>query len=182
MATKEAESSIRFEGELTSAQTSQDSQYVLINHSPNEIQLWDLHTSRTIRKYTNLKQSRHVIRSCFGGIDGNFVVSGSEDGKVYVWHRDTGALLETLSGHGEGSVNSVAWNPTNERMFASCSDDRTIRIWEAPPQGLYVTDLPTAEPQSSLSSLVVEKGKGKTRQQLDGNDASLGALFDHDQM
>jgi WD40 repeat protein len=55
------------------------------------------------------------------------------DGNVYVWHRDTSALLAVLSGHGEGSVNSVAWNPRNERMFASCSDDRTIRIWETPP-------------------------------------------------
>lgn len=54
------------------------------------------------------------------------------DGKVYVWHRESGSLLEELSGHGEGSVNSVAWSPRNERMFASCSDDRTVRIWESP--------------------------------------------------
>lgn len=40
--------------------------------------------------------------------------------------------MEELSGHGEGSVNSVAWHPRNERMFASCSDDHTVRIWESP--------------------------------------------------
>lgn len=57
----------------------------------------------------------------------------SSDGKVYVWHRDTGELLEVLGGHGAGSVNSVAWNPLDPRIFASCSDDRTIRIWEAQP-------------------------------------------------
>ena len=55
---------------------------------------------------------------------------GSLDGNIYIWHRETGFLLEMLTGHGEGSVNAVAWNPTNERMFASCSDDHSIRIWE----------------------------------------------------
>ncbi|KII88044.1 hypothetical protein PLICRDRAFT_30507 [Plicaturopsis crispa FD-325 SS-3] len=133
MATKEAETSIRLEGELTSVKISQDSQYALISHAPDEIHIWELSTGRLTRKFTGQRQGNHVIRSCFGGVDGNFVVSGSEDGNVYIWHRDTGALLEMLSGHGAGSVNSVSWNPTNERMFASCSDDSTIRIWEALP-------------------------------------------------
>jgi len=131
--TRQTKSSTRIEGELTSMQITQDSQYALINHCPNEIYLWNIHTGNIARKFSGQSQSRHVIRSCFGGIDNNFIVSGSEDGNVYVWHRDTGVLLEALTGHGKGSVNAVAWNPMNESMFASCSDDHSIRIWEPVP-------------------------------------------------
>lgn len=95
------------------------------------------------------------------------------DGNVYVWHRDTGVLLETLGGHGAGSVNAVAWNPQNERMFASCSDDATIRIWECPHAPLL-----DAENGTSILSDNYEirhgyqrpsehqngKGKGKSRE------------------
>ena len=128
--TKQTESSTRLEGQLTSMQITQDSRYALMNHSPNEILLWDIHAGRMECKYSGQSQLRHVIRSCFGGVDRSLVASGSEDGKVYIWHSETGVLLEALTGHGEGSVNAVDWNPTNERMFASCSDDHSIRIWE----------------------------------------------------
>jgi WD repeat-containing protein 26 len=93
-----------------------------------------------------------------------------QDGNVYVWHRDTGTLLETLPGHGEGSVNSVAWNPTNERMFATCSDDHTIRIWEAP--------LRASQSGSRMPTQPSTNGKGKTRQQSNGDSLDFDSAFE----
>lgn len=52
----------------------------------------------------------------------------SEDSQVYIWKRADGALLEVLPGH-SGAVNAVAWSPVQHDLFASASDDHTVRIW-----------------------------------------------------
>ena len=77
-------------------QITQDSQYALINHCsdvrwlvyfwsfidyrlvPQELYIWDIHSGKITRKFSGQTQRRHVIRSCFGGIDSNFIASGSE--------------------------------------------------------------------------------------------------------
>ncbi|CAE6517146.1 unnamed protein product [Rhizoctonia solani] len=139
--------SVGLSNEVTSVKATADSRYVLISHAPDEVQLWDLDAQRMCQKYTGHYQGKHVIRSCLGGPDGGFVLSGSEDQTLYVWKRDTGVLIEVLSGHGPGCVNDVAWNPRDPGLFASCSDDHTIRLWCPPPPSLV-----GAEPQGHLLS------------------------------
>ncbi|KAI0086137.1 WD40 repeat-like protein [Irpex rosettiformis] len=181
LSTKQLETFERMEGELTSVKISDDSRYALINRAPEklagEIHLWEISTGLTVRKYTGHQHQKHVLRSCFGGVDENFVASGSEDGNVYIWHRETAMLLEKLEGHGSGSVNSVVWNPRNERMFATCSDDHTVRIWEA-PIALSITNADVGEFAHDYDG--AGKGKGKDREtwSLDGHPGatSYGGL------
>lgn len=113
---------------ITSLTLSHDSKYALVNVAASEIHLWDLEQRRKLHSYTGQKQGTFVIRSCFGGPGQSFIISGSEDCNVYIWHRDRKTLLETLQGH-TGTVNSVSWNPVIPTMFASASDDCTIRVW-----------------------------------------------------
>ncbi|KAG9318563.1 glyoxal oxidase N-terminus-domain-containing protein [Chiua virens] len=44
------------DGELTSVKISDDSQFALINHAPDEVHLWDLHEGRLARKFTGQHQ------------------------------------------------------------------------------------------------------------------------------
>jgi len=105
--------------------------------------LYDMRTYKLVRKMSGLAQTTYVIRACFGGVGENFLVSGSEgkwrdlcdvltdratDSLIYLWHRQSGALLAKLSGH-TGCVNCVAWSPADPQLFVSGSDDGSIRVW-----------------------------------------------------
>ena len=50
------------------------------------------------------------------------------DSLIYMWHIETGELLETLDGSSTGCVNAISWNPVNHRMVASAGDDRVVKM------------------------------------------------------
>ncbi|CAN0897443.1 WD repeat-containing protein 26 homolog [Linum grandiflorum] len=114
---------------ITSFALSRDNRYVLVNLLNQEIHLWNIDGDiKLVAKYKGHKRTRFIIRSCFGGSEQSFIASGSEDSLVYIWLRGSKELIEALPGH-TGAVNCVSWNPTNPHMFASGSDDCTIRVW-----------------------------------------------------
>ncbi|KAI9822531.1 MAG: hypothetical protein M1827_000250 [Pycnora praestabilis] len=127
--TREEEYNMSFKVNLTCLNISQDSRYMLVNMADNQIQLLDIETREIARQFSGQKQGNYVIRSGFGGANENFVISGSEDSSIYIWHKENGTLVETLDGHQPGCVNTVAWNPRDPCMFASAGDDKKVRIW-----------------------------------------------------
>ncbi|KAI8393918.1 WD40-repeat-containing domain protein [Radiomyces spectabilis] len=139
---------------ITSLTLSRDGRYALVNvQESQEVHLWDLDEETLVRRYCGQKQGFYIIRSTLGGNDESFVLSGSEDNCVYVWSRDHQSVLEVLEGHTK-TVNCISWYPNNGMMFASASDDRTIRIW----------GLPEDDPSSKASTQpLCDTAKGKLR-------------------
>ncbi|KAF2871329.1 WD repeat-containing protein 26 [Massariosphaeria phaeospora] len=114
---------------LTSVTISQDSVHMLVSMNKDKIKLMEIDTGEVIQRFQGQVQKQYIIRSSFGGADESFVVSGSEDSRIYIW-RINGILVEALDGHPDGCVNSVAWHPTDPRVFASAGDDKRVRIWK----------------------------------------------------
>jgi len=118
---------------------SRSGRYLLASTQNRQVQLWTINGDprrpqatkpKTIYKLPDLDsdQQKYIIRTCFGGYNESFVVSGSEECKVYIWHRKTAKLIISLEGH-SGLVNAVCWNPMDPSMFASASDDTSVQIW-----------------------------------------------------
>ncbi|EIW66565.1 hypothetical protein TREMEDRAFT_34837 [Tremella mesenterica DSM 1558] len=140
--------------DATCVTLSSDGKRILISCSPDEIQMWTIEPQlRYIRKFSGHIQGKFLIRSCFGAPKDQYVLSGSEaDGSVYVWQSESPTPIEVLAGHGE-TVNCVAWNPiASRKIFASCSDDWSIRIWQ-PPSALERT-----------SDAIVQDGQGENKE------------------
>jgi WD40 repeat protein len=100
----------------------------LLNVATQGVHLWDLNTKCLVRKFQGVTQGFYTIHSCFGGVNQDFVASGSEDQKVYIWHINRESHIATLEGHTR-TVNCVDWNPVLHSMLATASDDNTVRVW-----------------------------------------------------
>lgn len=115
---------------ITALCLSCDASHCLVSVPSGCIHLWHLDSRAQLHEYRGHRSQRLVIRAEFGGADEDLVISGSEDSRVYIWHRHSAALLEVLAGH-SAAVNAVAWGPSSAPMLASASDDGTVRVWRA---------------------------------------------------
>ena len=87
---------------------------------------------KTYQGHTNEKYSLSGAVGVYANVDESerraFVVSGSEDGRIFTWDIQSKEILQTMEGH-EGVVLGVdTWEEGN--LMVSCGMDRTIRIWE----------------------------------------------------
>jgi WD40 repeat protein len=109
---------------------SDKGKYILINISKSypKILLYNLEKTKTEDKYYGHTQKTMIIKSSFAGEKDQYILSGSEDAKVYLWDRKVpGPPKYSFEGH-LGIVNCV------ELLFndvlLSVSDDKTLKIWK----------------------------------------------------
>jgi len=90
--------------------------------SKGNVRIWDLYTGKSTRTLCG-KEAR--INNLI--IASNKIIVEYLDGKMQVWDWITGKLLNDLAGHA-GIINDLI--VANDNTLISCSNDRTIKVWD----------------------------------------------------
>ncbi|EAY22773.1 hypothetical protein TVAG_477020 [Trichomonas vaginalis G3] len=114
--------------EVTSVHADRSFSYILGSTKNSTIRLWDMRMSEAVnllRGHSNT--SKHFVRACFGP-DDRTVLSGSDDGKIYVFGATSGNILESFPAHPKGSYGMVYCE--SMRQFISYGEDNLIQVWD----------------------------------------------------
>lgn len=104
--------------------------HLLVNtsYSSPSLHLWHVPSQSLVSRFKGHQQNKYLLRCHLGGFNQQFILCGGEDGRVLVWNGKSHEAVQTIQAH-SSTVNQVQWNPKDHRMFASCSDDNTVKIF-----------------------------------------------------
>jgi WD40 repeat protein/class 3 adenylate cyclase len=116
---------LKMPDEVKSIYISPDDKYLLT--FSDTAQLWDLETRRKIREFLLDPSTVYPFATAFSP-DGNFVLTGNNDGIAYLWDAKTGREVRKFIGH-TSNIFDVAFSPDNKYVLTG-GGDRTMRLWD----------------------------------------------------
>jgi WD40 repeat protein len=110
------------------------------------VRLWrepDVANLETDWAATLLYKGPDIVRSLAFHSHQPILASATDDAKIRLWHTTTGQLIATLQGH-TAQITTVAFAPDGS-WLASCSGDRSVRMWDLTALDLHACDLLLAD-------------------------------------
>jgi centriolar protein POC1 len=118
------------------------------------IKIFDIRTHKLIQHYENAhgmknsdglvtsngKNSDGIMKSnsgskgvnsvCFGGNNGEWLISTGSDGLIKIWDVKQGHLFYTLHGHKNGQTTTAIFSKTGD-FFATGGSDSQVMVWKS---------------------------------------------------
>ncbi len=88
----------------------------------------DYGMSLQVNVFKSFQGHKNEVLAVAFSLDGQELISGSQDRTIRFWNIKTGKCKQILQGHDDG-VRSVSLSP-NGQILASGSNDRTIMVWD----------------------------------------------------
>ncbi|KAF8776119.1 hypothetical protein HU200_003804 [Digitaria exilis] len=96
-------------------------------HFPNHVMQSDVAIDMKQRYVAHCNVGTDIKQASFLGEQGEFIASGSDDGRWFIWEKRTGRLIKMLAGDG-AVVNCIQPHPF-DCAVATSGIDNTIKLW-----------------------------------------------------
>uniref|UniRef100_A0A0B6ZG56 WD repeat domain-containing protein 83 n=1 Tax=Arion vulgaris TaxID=1028688 RepID=A0A0B6ZG56_9EUPU len=106
---------------------TRDGQCVLVSSTESSVKLLDKDTGEMLNEYSGHKNDSYKIDCCLNHKD-THVLSGSEDGCVYIWDLLEAKLVQKLDHETSRTVHSLSFHPREPVVLTACSDK--VLVWE----------------------------------------------------
>lgn len=113
---------------VTSVCFTRDGQCVLTSTLDSSLKLMDKESGEMLNEYVGHKNTDYRIDSCLNSKD-THILSGSEDGLVYIWDLIDSKLVHKLPHPGQKVVHSISYHPSETCLITAAGD--TMYVWKS---------------------------------------------------
>ncbi|KAF5909360.1 WD repeat-containing protein 82, partial [Clarias magur] len=108
--------------EWTGLKFSNDGKLILISSNGGTLRLLDAFKGAVLHSFSGYNNSKGVVLEASFTPDSQFVMIGSEDGKIHVWNAESGMKVAVLDGKHTGPVTCLQFNPKFMTFASACSN------------------------------------------------------------
>ncbi|XP_042360036.1 uncharacterized protein LOC121955996 [Plectropomus leopardus] len=116
----------------TGLKFSNDGKQILISTNVGMIRVLNAFNGSVLHTFSGYNNSKGIsLEACFTP-DSQFVMIGSEDGRVHVWSTDSGMKVAVLDGKHPGPINTLQFNPRYMTFASACTNMLVLDSYREP--------------------------------------------------
>ncbi|KFU88252.1 Twinfilin-2, partial [Chaetura pelagica] len=153
--------------EWTGLKFSNDGKLILISTNGGFIRLIDAFKGAILHTFGGYNNSKAVTLEASFTPDSQFIMIGSEDGKIHVWNGESGMKVAVLDGKHTGPITCLQFNPKFMTFASACSNMLVLgahrepsRRWDADYDALVLPLLDEQQPCYVLYRLDSQNAQG----------------------
>lgn len=112
---------------VTCSHFSKDNQCVLTSVLANKIYLFDKTNGELLNEFSGHLNKSYQLENCMNN-DSNEIISGSEDGHVYVWDLIGANVKYKLKHSNSNTVHSLSYHPDSDKLLSA--QEQYVYLWE----------------------------------------------------
>ncbi|XP_030275242.1 twinfilin-2b isoform X3 [Sparus aurata] len=118
----------------TGLKFSNNGKQILVTTNGGMIRVLNAFSGAVLHTFSGYNNSKGIsLEACFTP-DSQFVMIGSEDGRVHVWSTESGMKVAVLDGKHPGPINTLQFNPRYMTFASACTNMLVLDWYREPAQ------------------------------------------------